>query len=67
MYLFTILGLIASHKYVEFEYRRKICLQIMDNLMNKLGACDPNDRERVDWNIKYITVFTKGFQSEVSQ
>jgi hypothetical protein len=66
VYLFTILGLIVSHKSIDFEYRRATVVQVMENLVNKLSTCEATDKDRIGWNIRYITVFTKGFQSEVS-
>lgn len=50
-----------SNKKIDYEYRRKVVVQIMDSLVGRLNQTDPSEKDKLNWILKFINVFTKGF------
>ena len=66
IYLCSIVGLFVSNKKVDHEYRRKVVIQMMENMSARITACSPLEKDKIQWLVKFINVFTKGFQNEIS-
>jgi hypothetical protein len=39
---------------------------MMDNLSARINACTPLEKDKIQWLVKFLNVFTKGFQTEIS-
>ncbi|CDW81505.1 exportin-t [Stylonychia lemnae] len=48
LFLYNIIGIFASNKKIDYEYRRQI------------------EKDKITWILKFLNVFTKGFQQEIS-
>jgi hypothetical protein len=61
-----VIGLFVSNKKIDHEYRRKVVTQMMETLVGRLAQCQPHEKDKIVWILKFLNVFTKGFNSEIS-
>lgn len=66
-YLYNIMGLFVCNKQVDHEYRREVVTRVLEHLVAKLEGCQPHERDKIQNYLKFINVFTKGFQTQISQ
>lgn len=65
-YLYNVVGIFVSNKKIDYEFRRKVVVQVLNSLITNLQQCQAHEKDKITWVLKFLNVFTKGFQQEIS-